>query len=283
MEYRLHARKSYNDFGPFITGLAGAGETAIFAQPPGWSVTRPCAKRKESPVRYITLTTTAAALLLAAAVAAQQPTMPTQPRTGSTDRPDYPEVFYLHGAVGVGLSVFQSDDAKTTLRDQFSEPIKITSLGLDLAYGLKAGYRNILQAEYRIEKGIGQKLYWDAADGTNAGTRVEVEANLDAKEWLLKVNPAFPWVPPYLGVYLVYGQGEPEYFGDLGIRFEDGEKTIFGFEVTRLWRWYAASVSFEYHDLSFGLYDDETSVPMSGTWDGTYWLLQGSFSAGFGE
>ncbi len=236
-------------------------------------------------MRYIPLLLAATALLLAAAVAAQQPPMPTPPRTDSGDRPDYPEVFYLHGAVGIGLSVFQSDDARATLRDQLNNSsLKIASLGIDFAYGLKAGYRNILQAEYRIEKGIGQKLYWDAAaDDPNAGSRVEVEANLDAREWLLKVNPAFHWMPPYLGVYLVYGQGEPEYFGDLGIRFEDGDKTILGLEVTRLWRWYAASVSFEYHDLSFGLYDYENSAPITGTWDGTYWMLQGSFSAGFGE
>ncbi|MDM7972642.1 MAG: hypothetical protein QUT27_06270, partial [candidate division Zixibacteria bacterium] len=223
-------------------------------------------------------------LLLAPAAAAQPP--PTPPRAqAEPPAPAYPEQFFLHAGVGGGLAVFSSGDIERRLSDEFHESFKLTNAGVDFAYLVRCGYRNIAQAEYRVEKGFGHKFYYDLGTASTASTdRVEVEANVDSWEWLLKINPAFTWLrDKSMGIYLLYGRGTSEYFGDLGVQFDGGEKELFGIEFLKLYRWYAFTVSAEYHTITYDSYADEDSRPTAGAWDASYWIIQGSLSAGFGD
>ncbi len=214
------------------------------------------------------------ALLLCAAVLAVSPGVSAEDNEG---HPPYPELAYLHGSIGVGFAVLSSSEIQNYIDDQLGLAYDITNVGVDFAYSLRFGLRNMAQFEYRLERGVGHKLFYDGGSLNSA----EIDMNVDSDEWLLKGNPFFAlYDDPSVSTFLVFGKGTAEYLDSFGEGFSDGTKTILGAEITKVYRYYGFSVSFERHSLSFDRAVVDGQTDESRTWKGSWWILQGSLSAG---
>lgn len=244
--------------------------------------------RRMTLSRPVVALTIAIVLMLVSGVTAQ-PGDRTPRRAADTTRTSpeskpHPQLFFAHLGVGVGVAVFSSGDIESFLRDELGKPWEITNVGADFAYFGRFGYKNIAQFEYRFEKGIGQKVFYEENDNiAETPDRVEVEMNVDSDEWLLKFNPFFPWIEdPSIGTYFVYGQGTAEYLDDFGEGFTGGDKSIFGFEVTKIARYYTFSASLERHGIEFDEVKLQDVTDPGGTFKAGWWLIQAGITLGVG-
>jgi hypothetical protein len=194
-------------------------------------------------------------------------------------RKPYPELAYLHGAIGVGIAVLNSSDVQNYIDDKLGLNYDITNVGVDFAYSLRFGVRNLAQFEYRLERGVGHKLFYDGGSLNSS----EIEMDVDSDEWLVKGNPFFAlYDDPSVSTFLVFGKGTAEYLDPLGEGFSDGTKTIFGLEITKMYNYYGFSVSVERHSLTFDRAVIGGELDTSRSWDASWWIIQGSLSAGIG-
>jgi len=193
--------------------------------------------------------------------------------------PPWPEIAYIHGSIGIGIAVLSSGDIQNYVDEKLDLAYDITNVGADFAYSLRTGFRNVAQFEYRLERGVGHKLFYDGGTTNSA----EIDINIDSEEWLAKLNPFFSlYDDPSVATFLMYGQGTAEYLDGFGAGFSDGDKTILGVEITKMYRYYGFSVSLEHHSITFNQAFVDNELDVSREFDASYWIIQGSVSAGFG-
>ncbi len=201
--------------------------------------------------------------------------------TASADdgRPPYPEIAYLHGSAGIGIAVLSSSDMQNYIDDQLGVAYDLTNVGVDFAYSIRTGIRNIVQFEYRLERGVGHKLFYDGGVANSA----EIDMAIDSDEWLAKFNPFFAlYDDPSVATFLMFGKGTATYLDDFGQGFSGGDKNLFGAEISKIYRYYMFSVSVEYHSITFDRAVIDNVINETDTFDASYWIIQGSVSAGFG-
>jgi hypothetical protein len=161
-----------------------------------------------------------------------------------------PEIAYVHGGAGLGLSVFSSDDIRSMTGD-----FKIDVWDFASSWNLVSGFRNILQFELRW--GHSGHKFWTSDIGyslssgmTYKETDINMDFNFDDK--VLKFNPIF-WVPGLdssLAFFVLWGKSRVEYLDETRDGFK-GDGDILGFEVAKISRCISYSGCVKYTTIKF--------------------------------
>lgn len=160
---------------------------------------------------------------------------------------------YAHVYGGAGLSWLACDDVKSIIGDDFGIGLGLPSW----SYGIRCGFRNILQIEYN----------WGKSDHDfNNNSIIKdipsevIKMDYDTKEIQLKINPMFWKVSTNANgftkaFFLVGGVGDVEWRDTAGDGFE-GTSNIFGVEYAYFSKNFSLSFSLKRYGIEF----DETTL-----------------------
>jgi len=86
-----------------------------------------------------------------------------------------------------------------------------------------------------------------------------------------------------LNTFFIYGTGKGDLLDDVGDGFFDGEKTIFGFELSSIHRYFTLSAGFEVHNITFERLSIEEFGSLTQDFEArNYLFLQLELSVGYG-
>jgi hypothetical protein len=161
------------------------------------------------------------------------------------------DYFYVHGELGMGFDVYKSSDIDALVL----EDLKIMAVGFPFQYGIRGGFRNIVQIEYHkcstSAHNIGTGGF---ANGQIVG--VSVPMKLTASDILFKINPAiWKWTKPINGrpakpLFLILGKGDASYRDKIGEGF-DGSGIIYGLEWAGISKYVSFSIGATYQDITY--------------------------------
>lgn len=192
-----------------------------------------------------------------------------------------PKYGYIH--FGAGGSMFKLDPGD--LNTVYIEPFRVaTALNFEYFFYLTAGFRNILQIEYRWGKD-GNNLYYDETSFPYGFTieRNTVDMDFDYNQYLLKINPLFfiksmeAWT-----VFFLWGNGNVDYLDANNDGFKNGTKNIMGIEVGTIHKYLSISAGFEQNKMVFKELNVKGFVPIIQNFKASYWQLNIKISLGFG-
>ncbi|MDD4051646.1 MAG: hypothetical protein PHR28_07095 [candidate division Zixibacteria bacterium] len=203
-----------------------------------------CCNRRS--VSFLTLLVGFCCLILIAQAQAQDST--TTVRKARNTQVEY---FYVHGALGLGFDVYTSSDIEALVL----EDLNVNALGFPFQYGIRGGFRNIVQIEYckysTSAHNIGTGGF---ANGGIVSTSVPMK--LKATDILFKMNPAFwKWSKPKGGrpakcLFLILGNGDVSYRDNVGDGFE-GSGIIYGLEWAGISKYVSVSFGATYQDITY--------------------------------
>ncbi|MGH7466599.1 MAG: hypothetical protein ACRENP_01300 [Longimicrobiales bacterium] len=196
--------------------------------------------------------------------------------------------FYAHVVAGGSGSWFSSQFLDNTL-DQID--VSISNPDGFLALGLRLGFRNLVQVEFRRADGSHSLFNADITfeGGTFESTRTELSMDFNVDEQLLKINPLFFQKTPgaqerWRSFYLVLGKADVSYLDSDGDAFQfDGNGTVFGIEYGVVGRFASAALSVRRIGIDFGRARFPTrggTVPTN--FAGSLYVAEMSIAAGFG-
>jgi hypothetical protein len=154
-------------------------------------------------------------------------------------------VLYLHIAGGLGIDLMSCPGINDLVT-----PLKGGGLGLNLSAGVRTGFKNIVQLEYRT----------DAAYLHDFLTPEE-DANIEMTHkapWalLIKFNPLFLKGDPGTAWFLVFGLGRnAKYFDKNDHGWKSGDLTVYGLEYDKITRSLEVGVGLEYRTVTYGRID----------------------------
>lgn len=161
------------------------------------------------------------------------------------------EYFYVHGEIGLGFDVYNSSDIEAL----FAEDLKVNSIGFPFHYGIRGGFRNIAQIEYRKYSTSAHNIGTGGfVNGQIVG--VSVPMKLKATDILFKVNPFFwGWKKPTNGrpakcLFLIVGKGDMTYRDNINEGF-DGSGIIYGLEWAGISKYVSFGIGATYQNITY--------------------------------
>ncbi len=183
---------------------------------------------------------------------------------------------YAHLFGGMGMSFLTAEDVESIIGDDFGIGIGLPTW----SYGIRGGFRNILQVEYNF--GIASHDFNNNSIIEDIPNEV-IEMDYETTDIQFKFNPFF-WKAPGVkngktkAIFLIYGFGDVEWRDTNDDGFE-GTSTILGIEYSRFSKNLSWSVSFKHYGIEF----DETTVfniPFEHSTEASDYILE--FKVGFG-
>jgi hypothetical protein len=141
------------------------------------------------------------------------------------------QYFYIHALGTLGFDVYNSSDINAL----FTNDMKIHSIGFPFQYGIRAGFRHILQFEYHVSSSSAHNIGTVTGYVNGQWVGVSVPMKLKASDMLFKVNPFFwSWSgskssKPATCMFVVIGNGTAKYKDKTNEGFE-GSGMIYGLE-----------------------------------------------------
>ncbi len=238
---------------------------------------------KRIPATIIVLLVIFSGLMLTSTVLGQDSTSQTVPM-----RRQAPELFYAHGMVGIGMDWYTSSN----IQDILPEDFKLGSLGFPFEYGIRGGFKNIGQIEYRKFSTGSHAIRLQGftggsgVGGTGIGTVAETPMKFKSTEIAFKLNP-FVWTwtgsntnQPYKCLFLVYGTSDVSYRDDVNDGWK-GNGTLYGIEYAMISKIFSADVGVVVQKIE---YDEITLVdpdlPLS--YDASHIMVYMHIAAGIG-
>lgn len=159
----------------------------------------------------------------------QETKTPTNAPKTNSRRVQY---FYVHALGTLGFDVYKSSDINAL----FTNDMKIHSIGFPFQYGIRAGFRHILQFEYHVSSSSAHNIGTVTGYVNGQFVGVSVPMKLKANDMLFKVNPFFwSWsgtnsAKPAKCMFVIIGNGTATYKDKTDEGFE-GSGMIYGLEV----------------------------------------------------
>jgi len=203
-------------------------------------------------------------------VSAQQKETTAAPVAENTETPAQTKCMpniYGHVFGGIGFSYLSANDVKDVVGDDWGVGIGLPTW----SYGVRAGFRNIVQVEYNIGKahhdlnGTGYKAVPIGEPGYAEENNDVIKMDYDTSDIQFKLNPKF-WKHTTnssgytKAFFLVYGFGDVEWRDRVDDGFE-GKSTIYGIEYALISKNVSLSVSFKRYEIAF----DETTITYEAT------------------
>ena len=171
-------------------------------------------------------------ILPLAAQEAEKPASPPAPAPG----------IYLHITGSLGLDYMSCPGINDLVT-----PLKGGGLGLNLSAGLRLGFRNIVQLEYRLDSSYLHDFLEPANDANIEMT------NKTPTTLLVKFNPLFANSDPKTAWFLVFGVGRnAKYVDKNDDGWKKGDMTVYGLEYDKITRSLELGVSVEYRTVTYG-------------------------------
>ncbi len=192
----------------------------------------------------------------------QSQPVPVASSGNSLDNSKTMPTIYGHLFGGLGISYLSAKDIKDIVGDDWGVGIGLPTW----SYGLRTGFRNILQVEYNIGKAKHNlnSTGYEAVPIDEPGYAKEknevVKMDYDTTDIQFKLNPKF-WknttdVDGFTSAFfIVYGFGDVEWRDKVDDGFE-GESTIYGIEYAKISKHATLSVSLKRYAIDF----DETTL-----------------------
>jgi hypothetical protein len=134
--------------------------------------------------------------------------------------------------------------------NDFVAPFKGGGFGVNVAGGLRAGFRNIVQIEYRMDISYLHDLTMPTGETNHEMT------NTSPKTYLAKFNPLFWTGDPGTAWFLVFGLGrDVKYYDKNENGWKKGDMTVLGLEYDKISRNLEAGASLEYRTVTYNQFD----------------------------
>jgi hypothetical protein len=154
-------------------------------------------------------------------------------------------VIYLHISGGLGFDLMSCPEINDLVT-----PLKGGGLGLNLSAGLRIGFRNIAQLEYRTDAGYLHD-FLTPEDDANIEMMHKAPQSL-----LVKFNPLFGKGDPGTAWFLVYGVGRnAKYYDKNDHGWKNGDVTVYGLEFDKISRTLEVGIGLEYRTVTYGRID----------------------------
>jgi hypothetical protein len=154
-------------------------------------------------------------------------------------------VFYLHIAGGMGFDLMSCPGINDLVT-----PLKGGGLGLNLSAGLRVGFKNIAQIEYRTDASYLHDFLTPEDDANIEMTHKAPQAVL------AKFNPLFWKGDPGNAWFLVFGLGRnAKYYDKNDHGWKSGDMTVYGLEYDKITRNLEVGVGLEYRTVKYGRID----------------------------
>ena len=187
--------------------------------------------------------------------------------------------FYGHVFGGIGFSYLAAGDIKSLIGDEYGVGIGLPTW----SYGVRAGYRHILQVEYNIGKANHDFRYNSIIKSIPSKV---IHMNYDTHDVQFKINPKF-WKSTTnekgftKAFFLVYGFGDVEWRDKNDDGFT-GKSKIYGIEFATISKNTSLSISFKRYDIDF----DKTilfNIPFDYKTNASDYILEMKAGFGFGK
>lgn len=190
------------------------------------------------------------------------------------DGPEAPKIF-IHAVIQAGYESMSSRDIEAFMFPYRLKGDWVSSGNVGL--GLRVGFRNILQLEYRADYGGAPDLYISKNDD------IQMKKS-NPKVFLVRLNPVF-WLMknPFLGLFLVYGEGKDgRYLDQYGYGWRNGDMKIYGLEGQIIFKWISCGIGFDYRDWTYSRLTLYGMKSLSIPFQASSWQIFISLGAGFG-
>ena len=143
--------------------------------------------------------------------------------------------FYVHALGTLGFDVYKSSDINAL----FTNDMKINTVGFPFQYGIRAGFRHIVQFEYHASSSSAHNIGTVTGYVNGQWVGVSVPMKLKATDILFKLNPIYwSWSGPKTGkpaicLFVVVGTGNVKYKDEINEGFE-GSGMIYGLEFATI-------------------------------------------------
>lgn len=155
---------------------------------------------------------------------------------------------YFHITIGGYFWIFRCHDY-----EYFISPLNYYPVSIIRFIGLNAGFKNIVQFEFRITNDDGNDEYLELPPTLgNLNNREETKMYWKNKEWIFKVNPFFKLLKPRTALFLSYGFSNKLSHYDYGkLKIWDGRSMMFGSEFMWITRAVSGGFFIEYRIVNF--------------------------------
>jgi hypothetical protein len=160
--------------------------------------------------------------------------------------------FYVHGLATLGFDVYKSSD----INSLFTNDMHIQTIGFPLQYGIRAGFRHIIQFEYHASSSSAHNIGTVTGYVNGQWVGESVPMKLKATDMLFKINPiAWTWmdVPQKSRadcLFVIVGSGRAKYKDKINEGFE-GSGMIYGMEWAGISKYASFSIGMTIQSITY--------------------------------